>query len=148
MNYYQFPNGHPAGRARELYLKTTTARSWEEDVKLHFIHGYVYSTPTSFLMGRPVMKNWSYETMTSPWITAEPEDADCWWVYVAAGDIREFILDHQPFHTQFYAWEHRDIKRTHFAQALWRRLGIWDEASKKFLSGKAPVPGKYSRLKE
>lgn len=116
----------PFERAEGIYLKSVTKRSFETELRLYHQNGFVYSTPTSFLMGRPVCHDWSYADLSNPAKVARGE-ADCWWIGAAAGDMKEFMLLHQPFHLKFYGWEKNDGRaRVWHAQRVWDKLGIWD----------------------
>ena len=122
----------PYELAKAIYLRETTARSFEEDLRGYMANGYVFCTPTSFLMGRPVKMSWPYEYLTDPTFVEE-DNPDCWWVGAAAGDIKEFILTHQPFHLKYYGWERRDAgARFYMAQAVWMRLRIHYEAMERY----------------
>lgn len=76
----------PIDRARLIYASEPCARTFAEDLELHFQHGYVVSTPECFAMARPVWKHWSYKELTDPSFT-DP-GGDCWWIYLLAGDLR------------------------------------------------------------
>ncbi len=52
----------------------------------HHMHGFVFSTPEYFVMGRPVNSRAGYELITGQYLF-ERAVCDCWHVFVAAGSI-------------------------------------------------------------
>lgn len=83
----------PAQRAYQVYQSEPCARDFIDDLELHLICpvGYVYSAPEAFIMGRYVMRDWSYEDITNPAKFALTGDADCLHIFLAAGDISLFF---------------------------------------------------------
>lgn len=76
-------------RAQIVYLTEPCARSFNDDLGHHLVHGYVWSSPTCFVMFRPVQSTWPLDMLRAPWET-DPA-GDCWWVWLLAGDTREAI---------------------------------------------------------
>jgi hypothetical protein len=46
----------PIEQAAAVYEREHCPRTLREDLELHLLNGYVFSTPTCFLMGRPVVR--------------------------------------------------------------------------------------------
>ena len=92
----------PYERARQVYETERCARTFEEDLVLHFLNGVVYSTPTAFLMGRGVDRNDTYMRITNPAIAYDRPNA--WLIYLAAGNVAEF-LKFEPYPLEWYMWE-------------------------------------------
>jgi hypothetical protein len=87
--------------AAAVYEREPCARSFEHDLFLHLMHGYVISTPEVFAMVRPVRSSWGLELLRTP---SETDSAgDCWWVWLAAGDVRK-LFDWLP-PKKWVAWE-------------------------------------------
>lgn len=87
-------------------------RTFEEDLSAHLRHGYVYSTPQYFLMGRPVWSGASQEAINDVWRAFAPCGWDAWYVYAFAlredkglcGLVKK-LLTHMPFYLPLLAWE-------------------------------------------
>lgn len=95
--------------ARSIWLLESCARPFELDLLLHLRHGYVFSTPRSFVMGRPVRRNATREEIVDPSHCFGPE-ADAWLVYCAAGTAgMAWFLDQEPYPLPYIGWE-RDNK--------------------------------------
>lgn len=61
---------------------------FSEIIEAHAQCGVVIITPELFLLGRRVRRDWPEARRLDPWATAE--DGDCWHVWLAAGDWREW----------------------------------------------------------
>ncbi len=107
--------------ARAVYESEPCARSFEEDIALHFRYGYVFSQQDAFLMGRPVDKNASYEAITSPWVSFGSPNA--WLVWLAAGaKAFEIFLSHEPFQMPYIGWERDNRLRWYPRETLIRHV--------------------------
>lgn len=98
-------------KVRMLYT-ADSPRTFEEDLSAHLHHGYVYSTPEYFLMGRPVWSGAPQEAINDVWCAFAPCDWDAWYVYAFAlrddqglcGLVKK-LLTHMPFYLPLLAWE-------------------------------------------
>lgn len=98
-------------KVRLLYT-ADSPRTFEEDLTAHLHHGYVYSTPEYFLMGRPVCSEAPQELINDVWCAFDPHDWDAWYVYAFAlsrerglqGLVKK-LLTHIPFYLPLLAWE-------------------------------------------
>jgi hypothetical protein len=79
----------PIDRARAVYEQEWCARPFEEDLRLHLRNGYVFNTPTLFMMGRPVSSDARPALIVDPAVTFDAPDA--WLVYLLAGELREAV---------------------------------------------------------
>lgn len=77
----------PFEQAAQVYAKERCARSFTEDVELHFLHGFVHSTPDYFIMGRAVVKCAPPALIVDPQHRFSRAVCDAWMVYLAAGDL-------------------------------------------------------------
>jgi hypothetical protein len=77
----------PFGQAIEAHQRGRGPRSFEEDLVLHLQHGFVFSTPDFFIMGRAVVRTAAPEWILDPANPFAREDCDTWLVYLAAGDL-------------------------------------------------------------
>jgi len=70
-----------------VFEREPCARTFAEDLALHFEHGFVFSTPDYFIMGRPVPKDAPAEDIVNPAIVFPRAICDCWHCYLFAGDM-------------------------------------------------------------
>lgn len=76
-------------------------------MEAHLLHGYVFSTPSAFLMGRPIAKDAPHALQADPWYVFPFDECDCWMVWLAAGDVAEMIRL-IPYPLPWLAWARRD----------------------------------------
>jgi hypothetical protein len=76
----------PIDQARAIYEREPCSRTFDEDMALHLAHGFVFSTPSFFIMGRPVPRGAYEDQIVDPAVVFAPELCDCWHVHVLAGD--------------------------------------------------------------
>ena len=55
----------------------------------HMKHGFVFSTPEFFAMGRPVMRYRPEAEITEPTFLFNPEDCDTWYIFALAGNMQK-----------------------------------------------------------
>ena len=96
-------------------------RSFGEDLFLHLEHGYVISGPEFFVMGRAVRRDATYGAITSPWI--DHKDPDCWWVYLASGDVRKFSRA-MPYPLPWIGFERDNVPAFYATERILRRVPI------------------------
>lgn len=102
----------PIFQAKALHFNENGPRSFREDLEAHLMHGFVYSTPSAFVMARMVSRDWPACDIINPWkndLTCPP---DCLHIYLAAGDIQEFWTFPHP-HAVWVSFERRNILRFH-----------------------------------
>lgn len=107
----------PFEKAADVYRNEWCARSFKEDLALHFQHGWVISAPRFFVMGRPVMSWWSAENILNPKYSPVPYPGhdiirechvNCWHVWLAAGDLKE-ALKFLPFPLPYISFERKNV---------------------------------------
>ena len=76
----------PFDQARAIYGREWCSRTFDEDLALHYAHGFVFSTPAFFVMGRPVPRGAFAADVVNPAVSYAHELCDCWHVHVLAGD--------------------------------------------------------------
>lgn len=73
---------------------------WQDDLRQHLDHGWVYSSPTAFGMARIVDRTWDDEDLMdcSQWLDpGDLTDPDLMWYYTrVAGNVAE-VLSRLPF---------------------------------------------------
>ncbi|HYF36780.1 MAG TPA: hypothetical protein VD994_15905 [Prosthecobacter sp.] len=112
----------PFHAAQQVYQRELCARDFWTDLHLHLTHGYVFSTPTAFLMGRPVERMAPHHQITNP--AHHFQSPDAWLVYLAAGDgIREFFR-YEPFPLPYFGWERNNKLRFYERNKLLTKLTI------------------------
>lgn len=79
----------PFEQARALHRSDPDNEPFEEVLMAHLLHGVVVSTPTVFVLMRPVGLWAEHKSFDDSWLRfANP---DCWHCYLAAGDLREMF---------------------------------------------------------
>ena len=78
----------PFDRMAEKYRLNPQEMSFDWYVDWHMRHGFVYSTPGFFVMGRMVAR--SFVEAHGLWKNAESGGlCDCWYVHAMAGDLAQ-----------------------------------------------------------
>lgn len=99
----------PVQRAAAVYQREPCARSFQEDLEAHLLHGYVYSTREAFLMARPVWSKGPVENIINPWFNAFSH-YDTWHVYLYAGELAQ-PFQVAPYPLRYVSWEKRNKLR-------------------------------------
>jgi hypothetical protein len=103
----------PVERAAEVYKREPCARTFLEDLQIHLRTGYVFSTPTLFVMARPVRRDGDHSEIVNPEHVFT--DPDTWHIYLMSGDMAQ-IWDYAPFDLPYVSFERGN------------RLRFWDNA--------------------
>ena len=104
----------PAEQAAALYEREPCARSFREDLEAHLVNGWVYASPTAFLMARPIPSGVTVAERCNPWNSWPFEDCDCVHLYACAGDMAEIWRQFPPEwegRIKSVAFERRNIPR-------------------------------------
>ena len=109
----------PVERAAAVYEREDCARTFREDLEAHLLNGYVYSTPTAFVMARPVRHDAPREELVNPWHVFPRGEWDAWMVYLAAGDLEEFWR-REPFPLAHVIYERQNALRCFNAERVKR----------------------------
>ena len=107
----------PAEQAAAVYEREPCARTFEEDLEAHLLHGWVVSTPQFFVMARPVDSAAQPACIVNPWHRFPPEACDTWHIYLAAGDLCA-ALQWLPHPLPKIAFERRNILRYYRLESL------------------------------
>ena len=70
-----------------VYDSEECARTFHEDLALHLMHGFVFSTPEVFVMGRAVSSQAHEDLIVDASYCFESWQCDCWHVYLLAGSM-------------------------------------------------------------
>ena len=128
----------PVWMAAAVYEVEPCARSFKEDLEAHLQNGYVYSTPTAFVMGRPVDSAADPAQIVDPWHGFDPAVCDAWLVYLAAGNIAD-VLRQEPFPLTFFMWERKNVLRRFHAKTV-KRLCSQFSLSRPSFCGRHTAP--------
>lgn len=109
----------PVEQAAAVYEREECARTFREDLEAHLLNGYVFSTPTMFMMGRPVRHDAPPEDLVNPWVVFPREECDAWMVYLAAGNLAEFWTV-EPFPLVYVIFERQNVLRCFYAKHVKR----------------------------
>ena len=112
----------PFEQARQVYAHEPCARSFEQDLQLHYLHGFVFSTPKYFIMGRPVDKDAAPALIVNPAHTFDIRVCNCWHIYLMAGGHAE-AWDIMPWPLGWFSFERRNELRFYPAERI-RRLSV------------------------
>lgn len=109
----------PYEQARSVYDREPCARTFDEDLRLHLLNGFAFSTPAFFVMGRPVRKDWLAPCIVNPNYIFAHHTADCWHLYCMAGDMSAAwsIL---PWPLPWFSFERRNELRFYRAADIQR----------------------------
>lgn len=112
----------PYEEMQEVYRTEPCARSFAEDLELHHLNGYVYSTPHFFVMARPVWSEGPRVAIVHPAVDFRKVGVplDCWHVYGMAGDMRR-AWEIMPYPLPLISFERKNELRFHSLAAI-RRL--------------------------
>lgn len=108
----------PFADAAAVYDREPCARPFVEDFEAHLRYGWVISTPSLFLMARPVRSDWPEDVVLNPF--ALPDSPDMWHVWLAAGDWRE-AFDCAPYPLPWVSFERNNRLRRYAWSAIFRR---------------------------
>lgn len=65
--------------------------SLQQYVRIHLKHGFVFSTPEVFAMGRAVERHAIPDLIRNPGYRFDDETADAWWIHGMSGDMSKVI---------------------------------------------------------
>ena len=93
----------PYERIAAEYAARPRQQTFSWYVVWHCLHGFVFSTPDFFVMGRPINKGYC-ERNGVPLYAATGDEADTWYLHSFAGDMAKSwsIL---PYPLPYIAWE-------------------------------------------
>jgi hypothetical protein len=103
----------PYQRAHGWHLAGGWHWSFEQVMAAHAYHGgEVHVTPEVFVLARPVCRAWPEEWLCDPQRVATREVADCWHVWLLAGDAGAAVR-YLPYELPFMSWHRRGKLRVH-----------------------------------
>jgi hypothetical protein len=100
----------PVEKAAAVYQREWCASTFREDLEAHLLNGYVHSTPTAFVMARPVCSTVDEGLILNPWHRFDRGECDAWLIWLAAGDLAS-LLSLFPFPLPLMGWQKRNRLR-------------------------------------
>lgn len=102
----------PYERAKGVWLREACVRTFDEDLHLHMMNGFVFSTPDFFVMGRGVDSKADPKLIVDSAVVWGRELQDCWHVYLMAGDMTKAwgVL---PYPLPMFSLERKNELRFH-----------------------------------
>jgi hypothetical protein len=116
----------PVELAMQVYQREPCARSYDEDLYLHFINGFVFSTPEFFIMGRAVVSTEDHSEIVNPAVSFPRVRCDCWHIYLMAGDTAK-AWSIMPWPLPLFSFERRNELRFYQSERI-RKLSLGTEA--------------------
>src|SRR4029077_19298097 len=112
----------PIEKVRALYWRFPQPRSFEEDIALHRVTGYVIDTDDVFLMGRPVRHDVPVEAILCPHVSFAREQCDAWFIWACAGNVKA-MPDFAPYPLPLVGWARRNDRiRWYWWEDAFRRV--------------------------
>jgi len=111
----------PYELAQRVYHWEPCARTFEHDRDWHLMHGFVFSTPEFFAMGRPVVQSAPDAVIVG--LNRFPATVcDAWHIYLVAGDMSKAwgIL---PWDLPFVTIERRNVLKRYRLDSIRRLSG-------------------------
>ena len=102
----------PVELAAAVYSREECSASFQQDLEAHLLNGYVHSTPTAFVMARPVDSLAKTDLILNPWHSFPREEQDAWLVWLAAGDLASLLVLF-PYQLPIIGWQKRNNLRFH-----------------------------------
>lgn len=100
----------PYEQAKAVYDSEPCVRAFREDLTLHLLNGFVFSTPSYFIMGRAVPRAADPVLIVNPAHVFACEDCDTWMIYLLAGDPRP-AWDIMPWPMAWFGFERKNELR-------------------------------------
>ena len=100
-------NDSPLLKAAQVYRTEPCVRTFKEDLEIHLLTGFVYSTPDYFIMGRPVDRYGDPALIVDPTYPFPRDQWNCWHIYLMAGDVTK-CWEREPIVFPWVSWEKRN----------------------------------------
>ena len=110
----------PIEWAASVYDREPCARTFTEDLEAHLLHGYVFSSPKYFWMGRPVYVAALESEIVNPWHNTWDKEPDCWHYYLYSGSIAHAV-QLTPYKLPWLSFERNNILRLYRSDVIWEK---------------------------
>lgn len=115
----------PITEAAKVYRREPSSHTFLEALEYYLATGYVFSTPSFFVMTRPVSSSWPEQAIVNPMSLEDHGPLtgrlDCWHVSLMAGDL-EAAWKLLPFPLPLTSFERRNKLRFYRHDQLDRYL--------------------------
>ena len=119
----------PMMQAMEVYCHEPCARTFEQDLLLHHLHGYVFNTADYFVMGRPVERCAAPALIVNPAHTFPRARCDCWHIYLMAGShLQAWEVFQRLVWLPWFSFERKNELRFYEASRM-KRLSLGSAAT-------------------
>lgn len=116
---------NPFETARQVYEQEPCVRTFDQDLLLHYLHGFVFSTPKFFIMGRPVDKDADPAQILNPAHTFDRRVVNCWHIYLLSGQPAA-AWGIMPWPLPWFSFERRNDLRFYPSERI-RKLSTGDD---------------------
>jgi len=123
----------PILQASKIYEKEECARTFQEDLESHLLHGFMVSTPEYFIMGRPVIRGKSKterdrlgKLILDPDYVFAISECNCWHIWLMAGDVSK-CWDYYPYPMKWVSWEISNKIRYYSMKPIIRKTTDYDK---------------------
>lgn len=117
----------PYEQAQRVYFEEPCARTFHQDVEAHMRSGFVFSTPSFFIMGRAVVSTADAAQIVDPSFAFPREQCDCWHLYLMAGDTAA-AWSIMPWPLPLFSFERRNDLRFYPVERI-KRLCLGEQSS-------------------
>lgn len=107
--------------AYQVYNNEPCTRIFEDDLDLHLLNGWVYSSPKLFAMGRPVDIHANKNDILDPAVHFPEHSWNCWHCALFAGDL-SLLFTFVPFELPFCSFQKRNRLRFYATNLLKERF--------------------------
>lgn len=107
----------PFQKAREVYSQEACVRTFEQDLLLHYLFGFVFCAPDYFIMGRPVNRQAEPSLILDPSCGFERQHCNCWHIYLMAGEPDK-AWSIMPWELPWFSFERRNELRFYPADRI------------------------------
>lgn len=111
----------PLLEAIAVYDREDCARSFNEDLSWHLEHGFVFSRPDFFIMGRPV-PHLAGERLITSLRKFHSADCDCWHIWLMAGNVSP-AFKIMPWPLKWVSFERKNELRFYRMENIHRLSG-------------------------
>ena len=115
----------PFEKAIATQLVDCSAADFFSALNAHFLHGFVHSDSSAFLMIRPVGTGSTREMIVDPLCQFREESCNAWFVYLAAGNLPD-LFSLAPYPLEFICYERfGELKIVRF-QSISEKVKQWE----------------------
>lgn len=115
----------PFERAISSQLPDCSSADFFSALNAHFLHGFVHSDSSNFLMARPVSATASKGQITDPHCKFPESDCNAWFVYLAAGNMAG-LIELAPYPLDFICYERFGVLKILRFQSISEKIKQWE----------------------